>query len=113
MIDPTVLKRDAQANILDWPVIARHLGRSITVGLMATQDIEVLLSEGAGLLDDMSLMVTAISDDFGDRLPKHRDEFQIQLKNGKWKKFEVSGVPDYYDPLTPTITINLQSPHKG
>ncbi len=113
MIDPAVIKRDAQANILDWPVQARHLGRQITVALMAIQDIEALLGEASGLLDDMNLSIVAILDDFGDKPPRPRDTFEIQLSNGKWKKFDVASTPDFYDPVSPTLTINLQSPHKG
>ncbi len=109
MIDSDTLKRDARANILDWPVKARYKGRPLTVGLQAVEDVESLMS--GGILDDMALSVLAIADDF-NVTPKRFDSFEIQLADGTWKRLEIRNVPDRLDPLGPTFTIYLQSPHK-
>jgi hypothetical protein len=110
MIDREVFKRDAQFGIAEWPVNARHKGRIVKVGLQAFEDAEVLMA--GGRLDDMSLAVLAIADDFGNTPPVTDDDFEIQLRNGKWLRLSVRNTPDRYDPISPTITIYLQSPDK-
>ena len=111
-IDPTVLESDARANMLDWPVNARYKGRDIVTGLQAVEDLDVLLEGGGGLLEDKSFAVIAIASDFGNDLPRTLDDFQIQLKNGQWLRLQVRNTPDRYDPLSPTITVYLQSPER-
>jgi hypothetical protein len=109
-IDTSVLKRDAQANIADWPATIRHHAREITVHCNAGSDISDVL-EG-GLLDDMSITLVAISDDFGGDLPQPRDLLELQLKDGSWQEFEIQRVPDLYDPNSPTIQLVIGNPAK-
>jgi hypothetical protein len=111
-IDPKVLEADARANILDWPVNARHKGRDVVVGLQAIEDLDVLVQGGGGLLDDKNFGVIAIASDFGRDLPKTFDDFSIQLSDGTWMILKVRNTPDRYDPLSPTITVYLQSRDK-
>ena len=66
----------------------------------------------SGLRDTMSIQIIAVKGDFGDRLPKSMDDLEV-LVNGRWQRFQIRSVPDYFDPLSPTFTINLQSPEKG
>ena len=109
-IDPSVIKRDARSNIADWPATIRHNQREIIVHCNATSDVSTVLD--GGLLDEMSLTLIAISDDFGDALPQPRDLVELQLKNGTWREFEITSVPDLYDPNSPTIQLVIGNPAK-
>lgn len=110
MIDPSVIESDARANLLDWPAKIRHKGRVITVGLSAIEDMLALMP--GGQLDDMSFSFMAIGSDFAPIFPKTNDECEVQLKDGTWLKLMVRNTPDRYDPISPTITVYLQSPNK-
>jgi hypothetical protein len=110
MIDQAALKRDAQANISDWPTQARFRGKPLTVGLSSAQDAELLMA--GGILDDRTFVITAIADDIGEPVPRKYEKFQILLSNGSWLNCEIAGAPDKFDPLGVTVTILLQSPHK-
>ncbi len=109
MINAAVIKRDAQANIADWPVTIRHREKEIIVHLSATSDtLDPLMG---GLLDDMSITLVAVSDDFV-ALPQPRDLLTIRLRDGSWIEFEIQRVPDFYDPLSPTIQLSVGNPAK-
>lgn len=110
MIDQDTLKRDARANISDWPATIKHRGRKIIVQCSA--DADSLAVSASGLLDDMSLTFVGIVDDFGERRPQTLDEIDLQMANGRWLKLEVKSTPDYYDPLGPTIQFTAGSPDK-
>jgi len=111
MISEEALKRDVRANIADWPVECRWKGRQFTAGLASYQDLETLMQ--GGLLDDMTINILAVIDDFGPVMPRQREKFEVREANGKWLAFDIASVPDRHDPLGPTISINLQSPDKG
>lgn len=108
MIDPDIIKRDAQANIADWPVTIRFGGAQIRAGLYASEDISGLMP--GALLDNPTMTVLAIRSDF-TVLPKPRDLIDLQLADGSWKTFEVKSVPEYYDPILPHFQFTLGSPN--
>ncbi len=73
-IDPSVLKRDAQANIADWAVTIRHREKEIQAHLNATADaLDPLMG---GLLDDMQMTLVVIGADFVAD-PQPRDLLEI------------------------------------
>ena len=114
MIDSAALKRDAQANIADWPVTIRHYYNStqydqVTAGLNSRDDISQLM-EG-GLLDKPSVDIIAIADDFVHGLPANRDRVDLLLA-GNWIQLEVKSTPDAYDPLGPTYQFTIGSPNE-
>jgi hypothetical protein len=110
MIDTTVLARNLADCIQQFPVKARHKSRQMDVKLNATQDLIQTLD--AGTRDNMTVTVIGTKSDFGSIPPKSMDDFDI-LISGKWIRFQVRDVPDFFDPLSPGYTINLQSPQKG
>jgi len=110
MIDRSVIERDARANIADWPVTIRFHGRTLTVHLSSTSDVSDVLT--GALLDDMQITLVCMVSDFGGDLPDLRDLLEVQLRDGKWKQFEVQRRPDFYDPLQPFLQLNLGSPEK-
>lgn len=110
LFDMDVVSQDLTNCIATVPVRARHAGREFDVRLLST--IDVIQAVEAGTLDNMSMGVIANRNDFGDILPKTFDDFDILFRS-QWVALQVRDVPDYFDPLIPMITINLQSPHKG
>lgn len=110
MIDPTVLARNLKDCISQFPVKARHKNRTMDVKLNSTQDIIQTLD--AATRDNMTVSVIGTKDGFGRIPPKSMDDFDI-LINDKWVRFQIRDVPDFFDPLSPGYTINLQSPQKG
>lgn len=109
-IDQATLKRDAQAVIADWPVQARYKGKLLTVRIYNSGTMGMIL-EG-GILDDATITVTAIADDFGKRPPEPFELFEFQQRDGKWRKFSIKDVPNRFDPLTPTYTLILNTEEK-
>jgi len=108
-IDPSVIKRDAQANIGDWSVTIRHREKEIRAALNATADaLDPLMG---GLLDDMQITLVVIADDFVAD-PQPRDLLEIRLRDGSWREFEIQKIPDLYDPLSPTMTLVVGNPAK-
>ena len=110
LLDMGVISQDLTNCIATVPVRAKHMNHEFDVRLQATVDI--IQAVEAGTLDNMNMGVIANRIDFGGTLPKSLDDFYI-LFNDQWILFQVRDVPDYYDPLVPIITVNLQSPHKG
>ena len=110
MLDEDVFKRDAVAAIAEWPATARFRGKALTVGLSSAADVEMLIP--GGILDDRSFIITVISDDIGEPVPRKFERFDILLSNGKYLPCEIASAPDKYDPRGVTLTILLQSPHK-
>jgi hypothetical protein len=114
VIDTATLKRDAQADIADWPVLIRHYYDGVSyvevvAGLNTEDDLSVL--QAGGLLDDVSMGIIAIADDFAVHgLPKSRDRVDLQLRDASWKRLEVKRTPDFYDPLAATIQFTIGSP---
>jgi len=108
-IDAAVLKRDAQANIADWPVTIRHREKEMNASLNATAD--ALDAVMGGLLDDWSLTLVVIADDFVAP-PQPRDLLEIRMADGSWVEGEIQKVPDLYDPLGPTFTMMVGNPAK-
>jgi hypothetical protein len=109
-IDQATLARKLENCIAKFPVRVRHLGREFQARLNATTDIAQLMD--GGILDNMSIQVIAPKGKFADRLPQSMQDFDI-LVNNIWKTFQIRDVPDFYDTLSPSFTINLQSPNKG
>ncbi len=109
MIDPAIIKRDAQANIADWPVTIRFPvgGTQITAAFSATDDVSVLMP--GGLLDNPTATLLAIRSDFAV-LPEPRDLIELRLANNTWKTFEIKSVPEYYDPLLPHFQFTIGTP---
>ncbi|SRR5229473_3604956 len=108
-IDPSVLKRDAQANIADWAVTIRHREKEIQAHLNATADaLDPLMG---GLLDDMQMTLVVIGADFVAD-PQPRDLLEIRMRDGSWREFEIQKIPDLYDPLAPTTTLIVGNPAK-
>jgi hypothetical protein len=110
MLDRDVLARDAKNCINEVPITVRHKNRQFTARLNATEDIMQTLD--GGLRDNMSISIIAAKGDFGNIPPKSMDDFFV-LNNGKWNKFQVRNVPDLFDQVSATYTINLQSSQKG
>ena len=110
MLDRDTLARDAKNCINEVPVTVRHKNREFTARLNSTED--VLQTFDGGLRDTMTIQIIAAKQDFGNILPKSMDDFYI-LDNNKWRKFQIRNVPDYFDQVSATYTINLQSPDKG
>jgi hypothetical protein len=110
MLDLDTLSRDVTNCIATFPVTARHRGKTIKVRMMATQNLTEAI-EG-GTWDNVSLGVIANSRDFGMQRPKSMDDFDI-LFGRKWVRFQIRNVPDYYDSLSPMLTINLQTVQRG
>src|SRR5689334_5598166 len=110
MIDTDVLARNLSDCIQQFPVTARHKSRKISVKLNSTQDLIQTLD--AATRDNMTITVIGVKGDFGKIPPKSMDDFDI-LINDKWVKFQIRDVPDFFDPLSPGYTINLQSPQRG
>jgi hypothetical protein len=110
MLDRETLARDLKNCINEFPVTCRHKGHQFTARLNTTDEIMQTLD--GGLRDNMSISIIADSRDFKNMQPRSMDEFQV-LFNGKWIKFQIRSVPDYYDPMYPGVWINLQSPQKG
>jgi len=109
MLDRDVLARDIKNCINEVPVTVRHRGRQFTARLNSTEDVMQTLD--GGLRDNMAIQIIAAKQDFGSA-PKSMDSFYI-LSNGKWVKLQVRSVPDFYDQISASYTINLQSPDKG
>ncbi len=109
-IDQSVLQRNLKDCISQFPVKARHGGRTMFVKLNSTGDLIQTLD--AGTRDNMSISCVAAKNDFGNRPPKSLDDFEI-FDGSKWIMFQIRDVPDYFDPLSPGYMINLQSPDKG
>lgn len=109
-LDRDTLARDLKACINECPVTVRHKGREFTARLNATEDIMQTLD--AGLRDNMTVSIIADGRDFSNLPPKSMDDFFV-LVNGKWIRFQIRNVPDYFDPFYPGVTLNLQSPQKG
>jgi len=108
-IDPSVIKRDAQANIAEWAVTIRHREKEIQAALNATADaLDPLMG---GLLDDMQITLVVIADDFVAD-PQPRDLIELRLRNGAWVELEIQKIPDLYDPLSPTMTLVVGNPAK-
>lgn len=110
MIDIATLERNMRDCIAQFPTRARHRGRSFDVKLNCTQDMIQAIE--AGTRDNMTINLIAIKSDFDGKPPKSMDDFSI-LVSGKWTRFQIRDVPDFFDPLSPSYTINLQSPQKG
>ena len=110
MIDQETLQRNLRDCIQQFPVKARHKGRTMFVKINSTQDI--LQTMDSGTRDNMSISVIGAKNDFGSRPPKSMDDFELFIKPS-WVMFQVRDVPDYFDPLSPGYMINLQSPDKG
>src|SRR6266481_5697968 len=108
-IDPSVIKRDAQANIAEWAVTIRHREKEIQAALNATADaLDVLMG---CLLDDFTLTLLVIADDFVAD-PQPRDLLEIRMRDGSWRETEIQKVPDLYDPISPTTTLIVGNPAK-
>lgn len=110
MLDRDTLSRDLKNCINEFPVTVRHRGRQFTARLNATEDVMQTLD--GGLRDNMSIGIIADKRDFKNIPPKSMDDFYV-LNNGKWIKFQIRNIPDSFDPMSPGLTINLQSPEKG
>jgi len=110
MVDIDVLARNLSDCIQQFPVKARHKNRQMDVKLNSTQDLIQTL-EGA-TRDSMTITLIASKNSFGNQPPKSMDDLDL-LVNNKWVRFQIRDVPDYFDPLSPGYTINLQSPQKG
>jgi hypothetical protein len=114
MIDQDALKRDAQADIADWPIQLRHYYNAtqfdqVTCGLNATDDMSLLMD--GGLLERMDGEIMAIADDFVNGFPKNRDRVDILQADGvTWLRFEVKHTPDVFDPLGATYQFRIGSP---
>lgn len=109
MINVDTIKRDARANIKDWPVTIRYGGVTMQADLNAGGGAGILLD--GGTLEDSTLTFTAIADDF-TKLPEPFKLLELKLANGKWKKLNIVNVPDLLDPLSPTITIITNTEEK-
>ena len=109
-LDAQVLDRIARDVIAVFPVTARHRNRTMQVRLNAAEDITQLMD--SGLRDNVMIQIIGVKSDFGNMPPKSMDDFDV-LVNDEWKRFQVRNVPDFYDPLSPTFWINLQSVNKG
>ncbi len=109
-IDGSVLQRNLGDCIKQFPVKARHKGRTMFVKLNSTADLIQTLD--AGTRDNMSISCVGLKGDFGDIPPKSMDDFEI-FDGSKWIMFQIRDVPDFFDPLSPGYMINLQSPEKG
>lgn len=115
MIDQSVLKRDLQNCIADWPAQLRHYYSSTnpaafqqaTVNVNTLDDISQLL-EG-GLLDNMTMTILAVAADF-TFTPRNRDRCDVQMSDGTWLRLEVKRMPDYYAPLGPELIFTLGTP---
>jgi hypothetical protein len=112
MIDLETLNRNLADCIQQFPMTARHKGREFQVWQNATSDMVQAIE--AGTRDNMSIQIIAPRAKFADdRLPKSMDDFMLLQSHGRWVTFQVRDVPDYFDSLSPVLTINLQSPEKG
>jgi hypothetical protein len=89
------------------------MGRSFDCWQNATGDMIEALD--GGTRDNMTITMIGVRQEFGDRLPKSMDDFEMLMGDvhSKWITFQVRDVPDYWDQASPIITINLQSVNKG
>src|ERR1700730_2304079 len=111
-IDQSVLKRDAQGCIADYPVTIRHYWSAtqyteVTAGLNSLSDANVL--DPGALLDDPRVDLIAIADSF-QFLPQQRDRVDLQLRDYLCKTFEIKNVMDYYD-IGPTLQFTIGTPN--
>lgn len=113
MIDIPTLIRNLKDCIQQWPLKCRHSGRDFDCWQNSTADMLQAI-EGA-VRDNMMITIIGVRSEFGERLPKSMDDFELLLGDvhSKWVTFQVRDVPDFWDTASPLITINLQSPHTG